>query len=71
MYQITEKIYDAHIVGLMEKAGSSGFTTRKVDEGSEMFGKTIHTTTRHFKMILDDKSKKDPILADKLEKLNA
>jgi len=70
-WQIEDKIYDAHIVGLMEKAGSSGFTKRKVDEGSEKFGKTIHTTTRHFKMLLDDMAKREPMLTVKLEQLNA
>ncbi len=74
-----ERVYDVKIVGLMEKAGSSGFTRWKVREESALFGKTIHamilfgsifqiyTTILHYRMLLDDMILNDPAVGLKLE----
>ena len=41
-------IYEAEVIGLMSKSGLSAFTSRKVAEDAETWGKSVHTTTHHF-----------------------
>ena len=70
-FEIGGRLYEAKVVGLMAKAGQTGFTARRVIEESTAWGKSVHTTRHDFKTLLDELVRTDPSVATKLEQLNA
>ena len=54
---------DTRVVGLISKAGHTGFTERKVSESSEEYGKSMQTTVPIFKMLVDEMAQSDQYLA--------
>ena len=63
--------YDAQVVGLMEKTGSFAFTSRKIVKGAQAWEEAVLTSSKHYKMLLDDMIKNEPSIATKLSQLNA
>lgn len=61
------KSFTFDIVGLMNKTGFSLFTSRKVIASVENYGKHVQTTFDHYKILLDEVKKDEPLIQKKLE----
>ena len=42
------------VVGMMAKAGQSGFTARKVVDSAALWGHTVQTTEHHYKILTEE-----------------
>ena len=47
-------MYEAKVVGLMEKAGNAAFSKIKATDATSSLSRAMHVTNKHYKMLLDD-----------------
>lgn len=64
-------ILEAEIVALLDKSPGVAYSDRKVIEASPLIGKAVQTTTKHYKMLLDEIVKRNPVMGVQLDQINA